>query len=58
MGVSQPAISQRAARKRRLPFVEHKGRRWFRRDHLERVKRGSSQAARAGELVGRAGGSR
>jgi len=30
MGVSQPATSQRAARKGRLPFVEHKGRRWFR----------------------------
>ena len=37
MGVSQPAISQRA-RKGRLPFVEHEGRRWFRRDHLELVK--------------------
>ena len=37
MGVSQPAISQRA-RKGRLPFVEHGGRRWFRRDHLELVK--------------------
>lgn len=38
MGVSQPAISQRA-RRGRLPFVELGGRRWFRRDHLELVKR-------------------
>ena len=37
MGVSRPAISQRA-RRGRLPFVEHDGRRWFRRDHLELVK--------------------
>ena len=37
MGVSMPAISQRA-RRGRLPFVEHEGRRWFRRDHLELVK--------------------
>ena len=37
MGVSQPAISQRA-RRGRLPFVEHEGRRWFRRGHLELVR--------------------
>ena len=37
MGVSTPAISQRA-RHGRLPFVEHAGRRWYRRDHLELVK--------------------
>jgi hypothetical protein len=37
MGVSRPAISQRA-RRGRLPYVEHEGRRWFRRDHLELVK--------------------
>jgi hypothetical protein len=33
MGASQPAISKRA-RRGRLPFVEHDGRRWFRQDHL------------------------
>ena len=37
MGVSTPAISKRA-RRGRLPYVEHGGRRWFRRDHLELVK--------------------
>jgi hypothetical protein len=37
MGVFMPAISKRA-RRGRLPHVEHEGRRWFRRDHLELVK--------------------
>ena len=37
MGVTEPAISQRA-REGRLPFVEHDGRRWYRRDHLELVR--------------------
>ena len=37
MGVSTRAISTRA-RRGRLPFVEHEGRRWFRRDHLELVR--------------------
>jgi len=38
MGVSPPDITQRA-RCGRLPFVIHEGWRWFRRDHLELVKR-------------------
>ena len=37
MGVTESAIVKRA-RKGRLPFVEHEGRRWFRRDHLELVR--------------------
>jgi predicted site-specific integrase-resolvase len=38
LDVSSVAVNRRC-RRGRLPFVEQAGRRWFRRDHLELVKR-------------------
>ena len=38
LGVSTVAVNRRC-RRGRLPFVEKAGRRWFRRDHPELVKR-------------------
>ena len=38
LGVSVVAVNKRC-RRGRLPFVEKDGRRWFRRDHLELVKK-------------------
>jgi hypothetical protein len=44
MGISGAGVSIRA-RRGRLPSVLHQGRRWFRRDHLELVRR-ADQAKR------------
>jgi hypothetical protein len=48
MGVGAAAVSIRA-RRGRLPSVKHDGRRWFRRDHLELVKR-ADEVRRGGGL--------
>lgn len=46
MGVTRNAVNDRA-RRGRLPSEMHDGRRWFRRDHLELVKR-ADQVKRGG----------
>ena len=51
MGVTSTAVSQRA-RRGRLPSEVHDGRRWFRRDHLELVKR-ADEVKRDSSALGR-----
>lgn len=51
MGVTRNAVNDRAKRGR-LPSEMHDGRRWFRRDHLELVRR-ADQVKRGTRPIGR-----
>jgi hypothetical protein len=51
MGVGRVAVNARA-RRGRLPSEKHDGRRWFRRDHLELVKRADEVKKSVGPRMG------